>query len=374
MEAGVHEEVVALGTEVPRRADRRVAGPKPASALLGLLRTEAADELDMAVEEQRNRLGGVAVVEEPRSGAAGEAGVGDLIRWLLEPVVLDHAGLERGVLAARNRRAAVTGGQGVRCGEALSVQRGGVALEDLRVVHRSWGPAVRALFNDATSRGELRGRREVLGDGFERNSVLRRVQDWVVELVVEVGVESLEAGETPRSVAVVGGQVHREIDHDVAAARIRNQGALAAAEEVAPDAVAVIAEQKLRRAGDLRDVLTAVAVDRAKVVRDAGELAIAPVSGVDLVGRRKILEVRERLGDKGLVAALLHCWKQQRDEESDDRHDDEELDDREAALAVLVSHVGLNLSAGCPANGRLSSAIAPSDRPRQRGDGCTPIR
>jgi hypothetical protein len=39
-----------------------------------------------------------------------------------------------------------------------------------------------------------------------------------------------------------------------------------------------------------------------------------------------------------------------------------------------VSHVGLNLSAGCPANGRLSSAIAPSDRPRQRGDGCTPIR
>ena len=71
------------------------------------------DELDVAVEEQAGGGRVVAVVELPR-GSGCEARIGRLVRRVLEPVVLDHAGLERWVAGARDRRAAVGGLEGAR--------------------------------------------------------------------------------------------------------------------------------------------------------------------------------------------------------------------------------------------------------------------
>ena len=80
METCAHEEVVRLTAEVARWTQWSVARPELARPLFSLLRTHAANQFNVAVEEERRRLAGVAVVEEPRSCPAAKIRVGVVVR------------------------------------------------------------------------------------------------------------------------------------------------------------------------------------------------------------------------------------------------------------------------------------------------------
>ena len=186
METCPHEEVVRLTSEVARCTQWCVARPELARPLFSLLRTHAANQFNVAVEEERRRLAGVAVVEEPRSCPAAKIRVYQRIWCLLEPIVLDHARLERWVLATRHWWAAIA------CRELrwVRIARRRIDLpEHLGVVHRCGGEAVAAVLVSGAVVGEFAWAREVLADVGERNHILRRVKRRVVEAAVDVVME-----------------------------------------------------------------------------------------------------------------------------------------------------------------------------------------
>ena len=79
MEARADKEVIALTAEVARCTQWSVARPQVASALLGLLCTQATDDFNVTVKEERSWLADITVIEEPRSCTTTEVGVDERV-------------------------------------------------------------------------------------------------------------------------------------------------------------------------------------------------------------------------------------------------------------------------------------------------------
>ena len=286
------------------------------------------------------------MVEEPRRGVAREVRVDRRVGRVLQPAVLDHAGLERRIAAARDRRTAEARRQRPGVRESVAVERGLVAAEHLRIPHRRRRPAVGAVGVMDSIVRELRGALEVPLHLVDRHDILRRVQRGVVEAAVDIRGEAHHAGDAEAAEAAASTRIRRRaeldrhVDHPVEArlGPVVLRAAPARSEEVAPDAEGVAPDELLRRARDLREVLRAVAAREPGVVGHGRVLAVAPVTGVGLVGGREAPQVRDRLRDQRPVARARHRGQKHGEQQRDDRHDDEQLHDGESA-AGCVSRV-----------------------------------